>query len=46
MSKSPFHFYDLHFHPIVDDFGEKTKESTAALDKEWFCIIMVVHTTM
>ena len=31
---------------MVADFGEKAKGSTAALDKEWFCIIMVVHTTM
>ena len=31
---------------MVADFGEKTKESTAALDKEWFCTMIVVHTTM
>ena len=46
ISKPPFHLYDLHFHPIAADFGEKTKESTAALDKEWFCTMIVVHTTM
>ena len=31
---------------MVADFGEKAKESTAALDKEWFCTMIVVHTTM
>lgn len=31
---------------MVADFGEKTKESAAALDKEWFCTMIVVHTTM
>ena len=46
ISKPPFHLYELHFHPIAADFGEKTKESTAALDKERFCTMIVVHTTM
>jgi len=31
---------------MAADFGEKTKESAAALDKEWFCTMIVVHTTM
>jgi len=31
---------------MAADFGEKTKESAGALDKEWFCTMIVVHTTM